>query len=497
VKYYIWTIGCQMNVADSRRLASALERLGYEAADHIEEADVVVLNTCVVRQSAEDKVYGRLGSLKPLKKRQPQVTIGLMGCLVGLHDPAPLRRRFPWVDVFMPPSEPGPLLDYLAERGLVDQGRALERCPESAEGTAEAACHYRLQDGDMILPAHERGHLVAAYVPIVLGCSHACSYCIIPYRRGPERSRPADEILAETRALVTQGVKDVTLLGQIVDRYGLEKKQEARSRKHGVSTDLHPASRLLHPASCTLPLADLLRRIHEIDGLERIRFLTSHPNWMTDGLLDAVAELPKVCEHIEVPVQAGDDEVLARMRRGYTADDYRSLIAHIRQIIPGVSIATDVIVGFPGETEAQFRRTYDLLAELRLDKAHIARYSPRPQTLAARRFPDDVPPEEKERRRKALDDLQAGIVAEINARLLGQTVEVLVVGRKKGRWWGRTRTDKLVFFEDDKTPPRLGGAGGGQDWRGRLAHVRITWTGPWSLIGEVERFPKYPHQGFS
>jgi tRNA-2-methylthio-N6-dimethylallyladenosine synthase len=199
---------------------------------------------------------------------------------------------------------------------------------------------------------------------------------------------------------------------------------------------------------------------------------------MTDELLDAVADLPKVCEHIEVPVQAGDDEVLARMQRGYTADDYRRLIARMRERVPGVSIATDVIVGFPGETEAQFQRTYDLLAELRLDKAHIARYSPRPQTLAARRFPDDVPAEEKERRRKALDDLQAEIVGGINARLLGQTVEVLVEGkdRRKGRWWGRTRTDRLVFFEDE---------GDERDWRGRLARVRITWTGPWSLIGEV------------
>ena len=448
VKYYIWNIGCQMNVADSRRLASALERLGYAPAGRADEADVVVLNTCVVRQSAEDKVYGRLGSLKPLKKRRPETIIGLMGCLVGVRDPAPLRRRFPWVDVFMPPSEPGPLLDYLTERGLVDEGRALERCPELVEGTAGAARRYRLQDGDLILPAHERGHLVSAYIPIVLGCSHACTYCIIPYRRGPERSRPADEIVAEAQALVAQGVKEITLLGQIVDRYGLDLQ--------------------------TCRLADLLCQIHEIKDLQRIRFLTSHPNWMTDELLDTVAELPKVCEHIEVPVQAGDDEVLAQMRRGYTADDYRRLIARIRRIIPGVSIATDIIVGFPGETEAQFQRTYDLLAELELDKAHIARYSPRPQTLAARRLPDDVEPEEKERRRKALDDLQAGIVAQINARLLGQTVEVLVEGRKKERWWGRTRTDKLVFFED------------GRDWQGRLVRVRITWTGPWSLIGKVK-----------
>jgi tRNA-2-methylthio-N6-dimethylallyladenosine synthase len=480
-----------MNEADSRRLASALERLGLTPAGRAEEADVVVLNTCVVRQSAEDKAYGRLSSLRPLKERRPDMVIGLMGCLVGVHDPAPLARRFPWVDVFMPPSEPGALLEALAGRGMVDEDRALE--------AAEATRRYSLQDGDLLLPARERGRLVVAHVPIVLGCAHACTYCVIPYRRGPERSRPAEEILAEARALAAQGVKEITLLGQIVDRYGLDvgdwrleignKRQEARGKGQETGAGLHPASCVLRPASCILhptssplPLVSLLERVHEIEGLERIRFLTSHPNWMTDELLDAVAELPKVCEHVEVPVQAGDDEVLATMRRGYTADDYRRLVARIRARIPGVSIATDVIVGFPGETEAQFQRTYDLLAELRLDKAHIARYSPRPQTLAARRFPDHVPPEEKERRRKALDDLQAGIVAEINAQLLGQTVEVLVEGQKKarpeqnrrGRWWGRTRTDKLVFFEDEG------------DWQGQLARVRITWTGPWSLIGEAE-----------
>ena len=465
MNYYIWTIGCQMNTADSRRLASALERVGYAPAERAEEADVVVLNTCVVRQSAEDKVYGRLGSLKPLKKRRPGVVVGLMGCLVGVRDPAPLCRRFPWVDVFMSPSDPGPLLDLLAGRGLVDEGRALE--------AQAAARRYCLQDSDLLLPAHERGQLVSAYVSAVLGCSHACSYCVIPYRRGPERSRPADEILAEAEALAAQGVKEITLLGQIVDRYGQDLVSGLRSQAS--SSNLKPET--LKPDT---PLVDLLRRLHEIQGLHRIRFLTSHPNWMTDELLDAVAGLPRVCEHLEVPVQAGDDEVLARMRRGYTAADYRRLVARIRERIPGVSIATDVIVGFPGETEAQFQRTYDLLAELRLDKAHIARYSPRPQTLATRSFPDDVPPEEKERRRKALDDLQAQVAGQINAQLLDQAVEVLVEGRdeRKGRWWGRTRTDRLVFFADAGEDE--------QDWRGRLAQVRITWTGPWSLIGEAE-----------
>jgi len=445
-----------MNEADSRRLASALERLGYAPAERAEEADVVVLNTCVVRQSAEDKAVGRLGALKSLKVRRPEMILGVMGCLVGVRDPAPLRKRFPWVDVFMPPSEPEPLLVLLAERGLVDEGRALE-----AQATAR---RYHLPDGGLLLPAREQGALVSAYIPIVLGCSTGCTYCIIPYRRGPERSRPLEEIVAEAQALAAQGVKEITLLGQIVDRYGLD-LQDARCKKQ----------ESLPPASCLLPLVSLLRRVHQVEGLERIRFLTSHPAWMTDELLDAVADLPKVCEHMEVPVQAGDDGVLLRMQRGYTVDDYRHLVARIRERIPNVSIATDVIVGFPGETAEQFQRTYDLLAELRLDKAHIARYSPRPQTLAARRYPDDVPPEEKERRRKALDELQAEIVGQINARLLGQTVEVLVEGRdeRKGRWYGRTRTDKLVFFED------------ADDWRGKLANVRVTWAGPWSLIGEV------------
>ena len=455
MKYHVSTIGCQMNEADSRRLASALERLGYAPAERAEEADVVVLNTCVVRQSAEDKAVGRLGALKSLKDRRPGMVLGLMGCMVG-RDAAPLRKRFPWVDVFMPPSEPEPLLELLAERGLVDEGRALE---------VEAATRrYHLPDGGLLLPTREQGVLVSAYIPIVLGCSTGCTYCVIPYRRGPERSRPADEIVAEARALAAQGVKEITLLGQIVDRYGLD---------------------LADVQTCTL--ADLLRRLHKIDGLLRIRFLTSHPAWMTDDLLDAVAELPKVCEHVEVPVQAGDDEVLARMQRGYTADDYCRLVARIRERIPNVSIATDVIVGFPGETAEQFRRTVDLLAELRLDKAHIARYSPRPQTLAARKYPDDVEPEEKERRRRALDDLQSEIVGEINARLLGQTVEVLVEGRdeKKGRWYGRTRTDKLVFFEDAVPSSSPCRAGEGSDWRGKPAQVRVTWAGPWSLIGEI------------
>jgi tRNA-2-methylthio-N6-dimethylallyladenosine synthase len=446
MKYHIWTEGCQMNVADSQRLASALEQLGYRAEPDIEQADVVVLNTCVVRQSAEDKAYGRLTSLAPIKKQRPGLVINLMGCLVGVRGAEQLQARLPFVDVFSPPSEPGPLVKFLVER----EGLALLEA-ETAQRFAfqdEATTVLRPSNGGFVLPEAERGHLIAAHVPIVYGCSHACTFCIIPFRRGVERSRPVGEIAAEVRALAAQGVKEVTLLGQIVDRYGKDIPDGPN-------------------------LAQLLRVVHGVEGLERIRFLTSHPSYMTDELLETVAALPKVCEHIEVPVQAGDDEVLQNMKRGYTAEDYRRLIERIRNIIPNTSIATDIIVGFPGETADQFQRTYDLLAGLKLDVAHLARYSPRPGTVAERRLPDDVPEEEKMRRFRALEDLQAQVAAEINARYFGQTVEVLVEETHKGKWKGRTRTNKLVFFAD------------AADWKGSTTRVTVTHTSPWSLQGEV------------
>ncbi len=425
-----------MNVADSRRVASALENLGYESSPRAEDADVIVLNTCVVRQSAEDKAYGRLNSLKSLKKKRPEVVINLMGCLVGVKGHEKLRERFPQVDVFSPPSDPGPLITHLTQ----EETRDLENAATSRR--------HAVMDGELTLPLAARGKLVSAFVPVVLGCSHACTYCIIPYRRGVERSRPVGDIVAEVRSLASQGVKEITLLGQIVDRYG---------------KDIPDGP----------DLASLLRIVSQVNGLERIRFLTSHPNWMTSRLLDAVAELPKVMPHIEVPVQAGDDQVLANMRRGYTVEDYRRLIAEIRARIPQVAIATDVIVGFPGETEEQFQRTYDLLAELKLDVAHLARYSTRPGTVAARKMSDDVPEEEKWRRFRMLEELQEKIASHINARYLGTETEVLFEEQVKGRWRGRTPTNKLVFVESD------------EDLRGKLLPVRITWTGPWSMQGAL------------
>ncbi len=452
MQYHIWTIGCQMNIADSQRVAAGLERLGYTPAELAEDADVMILNTCVVRQQPEDKAVGRLNQLRRVKARHPERILVLMGCMVGVKEtgladqPMALQARFPWVDAFLPPSDPTELWALLAGRGHLDEAQTLIADAE--------ARRLALGRADTILPPSEQEHIVSAHLPIVLGCSHACTYCVIPYRRGAERSRPPEAILAEARQMVAQGVKEITLLGQIVDRYGYDLPEFAKATE--------------------TPLVTLLKQVHAIEGLERLRFLTSHPNWMKDDLLRTVAELPKVCEHIEVPIQSGDDDVLRQMRRGYTVEDYRRLVARIREMIPGVSIATDIIVGFPGETEAQFQHTYDLLAELKLDKAHIARYSARPLTVATRTMSDDLPRAEKERRRKALDDLQATVLEELNTRYLGQTVEMLVEGRnaKADRWVGRTRTDRLVFF------PAEG------DWRGRLAQVKITWTGPWSLVGE-------------
>lgn len=439
-KYHVWTEGCQMNVADSQRVGSSLEHLGYTFTDQAEEADVIVLNTCVVRQSAEDKALGRLSSLKPLKEKNPDLVINLMGCLVGVRGAEKLRTKLPMVDVFSPPSDPGPLISYLTQGEI----RALE--------TDETTRRFEVMDGDLLLPVHEQGQLISAHVPVVYGCSHACTYCIIPFRRGIERSRPVGDIVGEIRSLAAQGVKEVTLLGQIVDRYG---------------TDVPDGPNL----------AALLRIVHEVEGIERIRFLTSHPNYFSEDLMDTVAELPKLMPHIEVPIQAGDDTVLENMKRGYTQQQYRDLVATIRERIPDCSIATDIIVGFPGETEEQFMQTYRLLADLKLDVAHLARYSPRTGTVSARRMDDDVPDEEKRRRFHLLEDLQEQVVGEINAKLLGEQVEVLFEEKVKGRWKGRTPTNKLVFVESD------------EDLRGKVERVIVTWTGPWSMQASLLRQP--------
>ena len=426
-----------MNYADARRVATELEKLGYQSTPNLQEADVVVLETCTVRQQSEDKAYNKLHNLRPLKESRPDMTIAVMGCVVGVRGNEALEKRFPFVDVFMEPSTDGlPLLTHLTQ----DEDYVLEQ-----EATD---FRHSIQDGEVILPPDERGQMISAPVAIVYGCSHACTFCIIPQKRGKERSRPVGEITAEVRSLVAQGVKEVVLLGQIVDRYGYDVPDGP-------------------------DLADLLRTVNDVDGLERIRFLTSHPSYMTDRILRAVAELPKVMPQIEVPIQAGDDDVLVAMKRGYTRDEYRHLIHRIREIMPDAAIHGDVIVGFPGETAEQFHKTYDILAELRLDKIHLARYSPRPGTVSERKMDDDVTDAEKRRRYQLLEDLQKEVAAEKTSRFLGEVVEVLVEGRDKSRWRGRTPHNKLVFFDDPRP------------LRGELVSVRITHAGPWSMSGEV------------
>ena len=438
-----------MNVADSQRVGSSLEHLGYTFTEKAEEADVIVLNTCVVRQSAEDKALGRLSSLLPLKRQNPNLVINLMGCLVGVRGAEKLRQRLPYVDVFSPPSDPGPLVSFLSQGEI--------RMLESDETTRR----FAMMDDDpsttlgtsLILPQHERGQLVSAHVPVIYGCSHACTFCIIPFRRGVERSRPVGDIVAEIRSLASQGVREVTLLGQIVDRYG-------RDIPDGPN------------------LAGLLRIVHEVEGIERIRFLTSHPNYFTEELMDAVAELPKVMPHIEVPIQAGDDEVLLNMKRGYTQKEYRDLVEKIRNKIPDCSIATDIIVGFPGETEEQFMETYRVLSDLKLDVAHLARYSSREGTVATRRMDDNVTDAEKMRRFRILEELQEEVVAEINKKYLGETVEILFEEKVKNRWKGRTPTNKLVFVESE------------EDLKGQILPVTVTWTGPWSMQANLQKQPE-------
>ena len=412
LQYHIWTIGCQMNKAESERLGSYLEQLGHQATATAEEADLILLNSCVVRQSAENRVINKLNALKPLKRSRPNLTLAVTGCLVNSKLDQ-LRQSFPHVDYFFKPGEYPP---WLEKQGNLHTITPLRPSPST-------------------------------FVPIIQGCDNFCAYCIVPYRRGRERSRPLAKIVTEVKRLVHCGVKEVTLLGQNVDSYG-----------HDLPS---------HPT-----LADLLSELNTIDGLARIRFLTNHPKDMSPRLIEAVARLDKVCELICLPVQSGSNDILKAMRRGYTVEDYRHLITQIRSKIPGVALSTDVLVGFPSETEEQFQQTFNLLSELRLDTVHVAAYSPRPGTIAARKLEDNIPLAEKRERLNKIEQLQERIAAEINHQLLGKTVEVLVEGRKKGKWQGRTRTGKLVFFSDTN------------DCLGQLVKIRIEKTSPWSLQGK-------------
>lgn len=410
-----------MNKADSDRLEDALDQLGLENSTSRNDADIVVLNTCVVRQNAENKAVGTLTSLKPYKEANPDKIIALMGCMVGPNSDN-LKKQFPYVDVFMRPQEYDPLLDLLSERLQMDVSGCI---------------------GPLNAPAD-----ISTFVPIIHGCDKFCSFCIIPYRRGREKSRTITDINNEVIRLVNRGVKEITLLGQNVDSYG-------------------------HDLPGNINLADLLTELNEIDSLSRIRFLTSHPNDMDNRIIDAVSDLDKVCENINLPFQAGDDEVLRNMRRGYTNNEYRNLVDKIRNRVPNISLSTDLIVGFCGESDAQFKETLRLIEDIQFDKVHSASYSTRTGTIADRKMVDDVPKEVKKERLDLINSTQEKIVTNINKKLIGSKTEILIEGQKEERWYGRNRNDKIVFIDDSNVVP------------GSTLTVQIEKSSPWYLEGSI------------
>jgi len=427
-QYHIHTIGCQMNVADSIRIGTALEQTGYTYTDQLDNADVVVVNTCAVRQRAEDSAAGKLSQISTIKRKNKNLVVAMTGCMVPPNEEGKtgLYKRFPVIDLLFDTLDPQRLVEILPERseqpnsGLSIQGKIG----------------------------------ITAYVSVIYGCNYTCSYCIVPLRRGKEMSRPISEIVEEIRGYVRRGVREVTLLGQTVDAYG-------------------------HDLPNRPDLADLLQAINNIEGLWRIRFLTSHPKMMSYKMIKAVADLPKVCEYFSLPIQHGDDAILKAMKRPYTVAFYEKLAETVRQTVPNVSISTDIIVGFPGETDTQFMSTYRMLERLRFNEVHVAAYSPRPGTLSAT-YEDNVPPDVKRERLQAVEQLQERLALEYSQKTVGDTYEILVERLEKGRWHGRTRTNKPVFFDNP-----LGLEYEGFDWRGKLVDIVIDRAGAWSLTGHV------------
>jgi tRNA-2-methylthio-N6-dimethylallyladenosine synthase len=422
-RFHVWTIGCQMNVAESAAISLALRKRGLKAAASMDDADLVILNSCTVRETAEQRVQGQLGLLAHRRRHDPELMIALTGCSVE-PDLAAMERKLPMVDFFF---RPGALDHFLSQL----EAREITGVPLVPE------------------PAMSYEQPVSTYLTVMQGCNKFCTFCIVPYRRGRERSTPVDDVVREVGAFVARGVKDVTLLGQNIDTYG-----------HDFAKPGH--------------LAELLEAVDAVPGIERVRFMTSHPRNMDERLIDAVARLPRVCEHIHVAIQSGDDGVLRRMRRGYSGAACVSLVERIKNTVPCVALSTDVIVGFPGETEEQFQHTLEVLAACEFDKVHTACYSPREGTVSAT-WEDDVPQEVKEERLHRVEALQEPIARRRNATFMDATVEVLIEDAQSARkdtpqWRGRTRSGKLVYLPRDT-----------EDRRGQLLPARVVKTSPWAL----------------
>jgi len=489
-RFHIWTLGCQMNRSDSEEMAGRLLAAGCEESGSMDDADLVVINTCAIREGAEQKVIGRQGHLARLKATRPGLRVVLTGCSVREAERDGLHRRYPAIDLFLRPDEEPELVERLglasaqAPIGRVGGTTTLGRAVVGVADGLSATRARAVGEGSVA-----RSSAVSAWLPIIYGCDKTCTYCIVPFSRGPERSRPFDDIVAEARELAAAGYREVTLLGQNVNSYGHDLASEARfahvqpERWAGRQLDLHGRP----------DLAELIRAIDAIrtpegnPAIGRLRFVTSHPWDLSDRLIAALAECPSVCEHLHLPIQSGDDTVLRRMGRQYTVGHYLERLAAIRAAVPDITISTDIIVGFCGETEDQFTATLRLLEAVGYDSVYAAAYSPRPGTPATR-LDDDVPPEVKRRRLNELLALQATIGLRRNAAWVGRKVAVLVeavsrprshdhgedAAQERGpRVFGRTRGNKLVHLA------------GEQDLVGREVSVRVDHAGSYALRGTL------------
>ncbi|GMU22421.1 MAG: tRNA-2-methylthio-N(6)-dimethylallyladenosine synthase [Phycisphaerae bacterium] len=470
-RVYLETMGCQMNVLDSELVLGQLLSMGYQATDDYRSADLVLLNTCSVRQHAEDKVYSRLGEVKHIKKGRPEMVVGVIGCMAE-RDNAGIQERAPFVDLICGPGKlnqiPAMLADVAESRG---KAVALEhdhsRRTDKAERTLQ---HDSMEELDLSRAPLPGGRLLQSYIRVQRGCDKFCTFCVVPFTRGPERSRPPEHIVEEARKLTAAGAKEITLLGQTVNSYRYAEDGRVVS------------------------FAELLERVHAVEGLERLRFVTSYPGDFTDDVLKSMRDLPKVCEYLHIPAQSGSNAVLKRMKRQYTVEQYVDLIDRARSYVPEISLAGDFIVGFCGETEEEHAETLALVERIGYKNIFMFKYSDRPGTAAHRRLPDDVPEETKKRRHLELSALQNRMSLQHHHALIGRRVEVLVEGyskaavkaqadeqsrgqevgwRRSDQLTGRTRGDEIVVFT------------GPESLIGQLATVEIIGATALTLHGEV------------
>ncbi|MFW5998323.1 MAG: tRNA (N6-isopentenyl adenosine(37)-C2)-methylthiotransferase MiaB [Bacillota bacterium] len=435
-KYYIITYGCQMNEHDSEKIAGMLEEIGYKKCNNIEKADLIFLNTCTVRENAEDKVFGKVGSLKQYKKKNPDLIIGIGGCMMQTESAANrIYKKHPHVDLIIGTHNIHKIPELI--KNIEKEDHRVYEVWEEEQGL--------IPD----VPSRREGDY-KAWVSIIRGCNNFCSYCIVPYVRGRERSRSPQDIIKEVKSLIQKEVKEITLLGQNVNSYGKD-------------LDLD------------IDFADLLQKIDKLDNIERIRYMTSHPRDFDQKLIETIKNSNNICEHFHLPVQSGSSRILKKMNRGYTRKQYINLIKNIRKAIPEASITTDIIVGFPGETKNDFQDTLNLVKEIQFDMAFTFNYSPREGTPAAD-LEEQVPEEIKNERLQKLMKIQNKISHEKNKELVGKNLEVLVEGESKNNpdtYSGRSRTNKLVIIPKNK------------DLKGKIVSVKINKVKSWTLYGQV------------